>query len=42
VREHKWTFLIIDEMFQDDTDYKGLLFWYDDVKIVSKELSAKQ
>jgi hypothetical protein len=42
VREHKWTFLIIDEMFQDDIDYHGLEFWYNDVRQVSKELKEKK
>lgn len=31
VREHHWPPDTIGGLFVDDIDYKGLLFWYNDV-----------
>lgn len=42
VRENKWSFLIIDDLFLDNIDYKGLEFWYDDIIAISAELKAKK
>jgi hypothetical protein len=40
VREHHWTPDIIGRLFFDRLDYKGLLYWYDDVKEMDKEMKA--
>lgn len=42
VREHKWTFLIIEEMFLDEQDFKGIEFWYQDIKEVTEALKPKK
>lgn len=42
VREFHWTFLVIEQMYLDDEDYKGLEFWYNDIVAMSAELKAKK
>jgi len=41
VREFKWPPTVIDNLFVDDVDYKGLIFWYNDVAQVQKEIKKK-
>lgn len=41
VREHKWKPHEIDDLFFDDIDYHGLIYWYNDIKKVNNELKAK-
>tara|TARA_R110002167_G_scaffold110087_4_gene280347 strand:+ start:10850 stop:10987 length:138 start_codon:yes stop_codon:yes gene_type:complete len=38
VREFKWEPSVIDDMFIDDADYKGIKYWYDDIIDVHKQL----
>tara|TARA_R110001599_G_scaffold341931_1_gene563269 strand:- start:932 stop:1087 length:156 start_codon:yes stop_codon:yes gene_type:complete len=40
-REHHWTPTDIDELFTDDQDFRGLEFWYQDVKECHDELNKK-
>lgn len=42
VREFKWTAQEIDELFVDDMDYHGIIFWYNDLKEVLKEINKKK
>lgn len=42
VREHHWPPHIIDNLFLDDQDYKGLEFWYNDICKVHEELTKKK
>lgn len=41
VREHKWIPEVIDKLFLDDYDHRGLLYWYNDIDEVNKELKKK-
>lgn len=41
MREYKWTFLIIDQMYLDDEDHKGLIYWFEDVKEMIAEMNKK-
>lgn len=41
VREHHFSPAEIDALFFDDTDYHGMMFWYEDVKAVNAELKKK-
>lgn len=37
VNHYKWTPQEVDELYCDDIDFKGLIYWYNEVKdIVSK------
>ena len=40
VREYHFTPETIDDLFMDDVDYHGLLFWYDDTLQIQKELKT--
>jgi hypothetical protein len=42
VREHKWSPSVIDNLYVDSLDYQGLIFWYEDVNEVIKELKKKE
>jgi hypothetical protein len=37
-REHHWPPSVLEGLFFDAEDYKGLFFWYEDLKQVHKEL----
>ena len=41
MREHHWPVSEIDALFFDSIDYHGLVFWYNDIIAVNKELEAK-
>jgi hypothetical protein len=41
VREHKWSPAIVGDLFLDEKDFEGLVFWYKDILKVNKELEAK-
>lgn len=41
-REFKWPPEVIGGLFIDGIDFKGLDFWYNDVKEVVKELTPKK
>lgn len=38
VREHHWSPEVMSSLFHDGVDYFGLLYWYEDIKAVVKEL----
>lgn len=38
VREYKWSPADVGDLFLDEVDYTGLVFWYKDVKTVHAEL----
>ena len=38
VRFHHWTPQQLSEMYIDDEDYLGLLYWYEDLKDYDKEV----
>jgi hypothetical protein len=40
VREHHWKPAEISGLFLDDEDHLGLIYWYNDVKECSKEVTA--
>lgn len=40
VREHHWPYFIIDRMYIDNTDHKGIEFWYEDIQQMNSELKA--
>lgn len=40
VRTFQWTPEVIDNLYFDDIDYHGLIFWYNDVIEVSKEIKG--
>lgn len=42
VREHHWPPDTIGGLFCDNLDHEGLEFWYEDVKEVNKQLTAKK
>lgn len=41
VREHSWSPTIVGDLFLDEVDYQGLIFWEKDVKEVEKALKPK-
>ena len=41
VREYKWSPSVIGDLYFDSEDYKGLIFWYEDIVQVHKELEPK-
>lgn len=41
VRQYNWPFFIIDRLYLDDIDHRGLEFWYDDVIKMNAELKKK-
>ena len=40
VREFKYTPKDIDELYLDEIDYHGLIFWYNDVLQIQKDLKT--
>jgi len=42
VREHGWRPEVFEDMFLDDRDEKGLMFWYNDVVEVIKERDRQE
>ena len=42
VGEHHWTPQVIDDLFIDDVDYKGLFYWYDYSKEMNDNLKKKK
>lgn len=40
VRTYNWTPDVIDNLFFDDLDHHGLIFWYDDTKEIEKKLKG--
>jgi len=38
VRFHHWEPEKIDKLFMDDFDFKGLYYWYEDVKDYNRQL----
>jgi hypothetical protein len=41
VRDNNWTPQTLDELFLDDLDHHGLVFWYDDSVHVAKEIKKQ-
>ena len=41
VREHHWLPEKIGSLFFDSIDYNGMMFWYEDIVAVNKELESK-
>jgi hypothetical protein len=41
VREYKFTPSDIDKLYLDDIDYHGLVYWYNDVLQIQKDLKSK-
>jgi len=41
VREHHWSPQYLSKMYLDDSDHRGLEYWYNDVLEVGKELKKK-
>jgi len=41
VREHHWAPSEFEDLYIDSVDYKGLVFWYNDIELVHKELNKK-
>lgn len=41
VREHNWAPNIIEDLYLDNIDFKGLIFWYNDVQEMVKQLESK-
>lgn len=41
VDTHHWTPKTIDKMYCDDFDYKGLVYWYDELVRIDKEYKKK-
>jgi hypothetical protein len=42
VREFKWDHKTIDDMFIDDVDYRSIMYWYDDLVEVHKQLKKEK
>lgn len=42
IREHHWSPKEVGDFYLDDSDYKGLEFWYNDVKEMHDELKKKK
>ena len=42
VREYKWSPEIIGDLFFDGEDYKGMEFWYNDIKEMHGEMKSKK
>jgi len=42
VREHHWTPQVINDLYLDSRDHRGLVYWYEDVKEVADELKKKE
>lgn len=41
VRSFHWSPEIIKDLYHDGIDYQGLVYWYDDIKIVVAEMKEK-
>jgi len=41
VREHHWQPQILSEMYLDDQDHRGVVFWYNDIVEVNKEMKTQ-
>lgn len=41
VREYKWPPHVIDELYVDDIDHHGLIFWYNDVLDMHEQLKKQ-
>ena len=41
VRNFNWTPNVIDELFLDEIDYKGIMFWYFDLIEQKKKVEKK-
>lgn len=42
VREHHWPPAVVNTMYLDAVDHEGLIYWYDDVCAVAKEVNEKK
>jgi hypothetical protein len=42
VREYKWSPAIVGDLFLDEIDFEGLVFWYKDTKEIEKALKPKK
>jgi hypothetical protein len=42
VREYHWPPSVIEEMYLDDIDYKGIEFWYNDLVDIRNQIKAKK
>jgi len=42
VREYKWSPAIVGDLFLDNIDYGGLIFWYKDTKEIEAALKPKK
>jgi hypothetical protein len=38
---HHWSPKIIEKMYCDDYDFKGLVFWYDELIRINKQIKEK-
>jgi hypothetical protein len=41
VREYKWSPDVIGNLYVDEVDYQALIYWYNDVLVINKELKSK-
>ena len=42
VREHHWSPTEIENLYLDDADFFGLMWWYNDILEVNEELNKKK
>jgi hypothetical protein len=42
VRQFNWSPEVIDNLYMDGNDYKGLVYWYRDVVEVNEKLRQKK
>ena len=41
IEKFNWTPKTIDKMFCDDFDFKGLIYWYSELRRIDKEMKQK-
>jgi hypothetical protein len=41
VREYHWSPIFVGDLFVDEVDEQGLVYWYNDVKEIVREMQAK-
>lgn len=41
VRQYHWPPQVIEELYHDNIDYRGLEYWYHDVEAIVKEIKNK-
>jgi hypothetical protein len=42
VYEYHWTPKVISNMFVDDYDFKGLIYWYDELIRIDKQMKKNK